>query len=110
MHTQSASTTPTLFDTQHTQAKFFYNLCKPCLGDFDIFKNMNISETDKTLKSFTEFLKTLPRNRQIAILRSVYLKVEAGTAVTDDFLDGMSDEEKADFTQKVIVIGSTSAD
>ena len=71
---------------------------------------MNISERDKTLKSFTEFLKTLPRNRQIAILRSVYLKVEAGTAVTDDFLDAMSYEEKAYFTQKVIVIGRCTAD
>ncbi len=71
---------------------------------------MNISERDKTLKSFIEFLKTLPRNRQIAILRSVYLKVEAGTAVTGDFLDAMSEEEKAYFTQGVIVIGSTSAD
>ena len=50
---------------------------------------MNISETDKTFQSFTQFLKTLPRNRQIAILRSVYLKVEAGTAVTDDFLNAM---------------------
>jgi hypothetical protein len=80
------------------------------LGDFDIFKKMDISETDKTLKSFTEFLKTLPRNRQIAILRSVYLKVEAGTAVAGDFLDAMSEEEKAYFTQAVIVIGRCTAD
>lgn len=71
---------------------------------------MTISERDKTLKSFTEFLKTLSRNRQIAILRSVYLKVEAGTAVTGDFFDAMSEEEKSDFTQGAIVIGRCSAD
>ncbi len=71
---------------------------------------MNISERDKTFQSFIEFLKTLPRNRQIAILRSVYLKVEAGTAVTGDFLDAMSEEEKAYFTQGVIVIGRCTAD
>ena len=97
-------------DTEHSQVKFCYYLCKPCLGGFNIFKKVIIFERDKTLESFTEFLKTLPRNRQIAILRSVYLKVEAGTAVTDDFLDAMSYEEKAYFTQKVIVIGRCTAD
>ena len=68
---------------------------------------MNISERDKTLKSLIEFLKRLSRNRQIAILRSVYLKVEAGTAVTDDFLDAMSQEEKAYFTQRVLSQGTS---
>jgi hypothetical protein len=69
---------------------------------------MNISERDKTFQSFIEFLKTLPRNRQIAILRSVYLKVEAGTAVIGDFLDAMSYEEKAYFNQRVLSQGNSN--
>lgn len=66
---------------------------------------MTRAKINKTFQVFIEYLRTLPRNRQITILRSIYLKFEAGTAVTDDFLNAMSEDEKADFTQKVIAIG-----